>query len=120
MVERTCRTILDYTSDTGHCPIGDFRASLMGRHREDMIALLARLREHGAALRPPTSKLVETGLFELRGHQVRIFYIFLPGRRIVLLDGVIKKQDEIPRDVLKRVRRYRREVEEASRGEASR
>jgi len=29
----------------------------------------------------------------------------------VLLDGIIKKQDKIPRDVLKRVRRYMQEVE---------
>jgi hypothetical protein len=55
--------------------------------------------------------MVETGLFELRGHQVRIFYMFLPGRRVVLLDGMIKKQDEIPPEVLKRVRGYRAAVE---------
>jgi hypothetical protein len=55
----------------------------------------------------------ETGLFELRGHQVRIFYMFRPGRRIVLLDGIIKKQDAIPRDVVKRMRRYMHEVEAA-------
>ena len=50
-------------------------------------------------------------VIELRGHQVRIFYMFLPGHRIVLLDGMVKKQDEIPKDVLRRVRRYRRDVE---------
>jgi len=48
--------------------------------------------------------MVETGLFELRGHQVRMFYIFLPGRRAVMLDGMIKKQDGIPSEVLERVR----------------
>lgn len=42
---------------------------------------------------------------------MRIFYTFRPGRRIVLLGGMIKKRDEIPRDVLKRVRRYLHEVE---------
>ena len=46
-----------------------------------------------------------------REGQIRIFYLFRPGRRIVLLDGIIKKQDKIPRDVLKRVRRYMQEVE---------
>lgn len=101
----------EYVMASGHCPIRDFLASLSGRHQEDAIALLALLRERGAALRPPHSKLVETGLFELRGHQVRIFYTFRPGRRIVLLDGMIKKRDDIPRDVLKRVRHALRAVE---------
>jgi hypothetical protein len=67
-----------------------------------------------SAVRPcarPTRKLVDAGLFELRGHQVRIFYTFRPGRRIVLLDGMIKKRDDIPRAVLKRVRGYLAEVE---------
>ena len=31
---------------------------------------------------------------------MRIFYTFRPGRRIVLLDGIVKKRDQIPRDVL--------------------
>lgn len=53
---------------------------------------------------------MEDNLFELRGHQVRIFYMFLPGRVIVMLDGIVKKQDEIPRQDLERIRHYRQEV----------
>jgi len=33
--------------------------------------------------------------------------MFLPGRRIVLLDGEIKKRDTIPPKTLKRMRGYR-------------
>ena len=44
------------------------------------------------------------GLFELRGKQVRIFYVFLPGRSIMLLDGEIKKRDAIPRRTLQRMK----------------
>ena len=58
----------------------------------------------------PHSKQVESGLWELRGHQVRIFYTFRPDRRIALLDGIIKKQDEIPRDVLDRLRNMAQEI----------
>jgi hypothetical protein len=101
----------EYVMDSGHCPAREFVDKLTGRHRDDALALLSLLRERGATLRPPHSKLVERGLFELRGHQVRIFYTFRPGRRVVLLDGIIKKQDDIPRDVLKRVRRYLKDVE---------
>jgi len=37
-----------------------------------------------------------------------------PGRRIVLLDGIVKKRDQIPRDVLALVRRYQSEAEATS------
>lgn len=113
-------TLERYLTPAGECPVRLFLESLAGRHETDALALLGRLRSEGAALRPPTSKLVETGLFELRGHQVRIFYVFRPGRRAILLDGCIKKQDKIPADVLKRVRQYVRDLEtrEARPGEA--
>ncbi len=102
--------ILEYTADSGACPIREFLEALKGRNEEEALALLARLRADGNQLRRPTSGFVDEKLFELRGHQVRIFYTFLSGRRIVLLDGMIKKQNRIPKDVLKRVRRYRDEV----------
>lgn len=37
--------------------------------------------------------------------------MFRPGREIVLLDGVIKKQDRISKADLKRVLQYQRDVE---------
>ena len=36
--------------------------------------------------------------------------MFLANRRIVLLDGIIKKQDKIPQGVLKRVRKFMADV----------
>jgi len=64
-------------------------------------------------LRPPRSESLGGGLFELRAHPrpVRIFYVFQPGRRIIVLDGMVKKKDRIPADVLKRMRGYQRDVE---------
>lgn len=101
-----------YTKANGESPFTTFFDGLTGRNREEAIALLVALRELGNMLRPPRSKKIEENLFEMRsGHQVRIFYIFLPGRRIVLLDGIIKKTDAIPKQDLKRVRQYKREVE---------
>jgi hypothetical protein len=35
-----------------------------------------------------------------------------PGRQIVLLDGIVKKQDRIPRADLERVLGYKRDVEQ--------
>jgi putative component of toxin-antitoxin plasmid stabilization module len=61
------------------------------------------------------SKPLGEGLFELRTGPVRLFYAFRPGRRIVLLDGMLKKRQEIPPGVLKRLRRYQRALETAER-----
>jgi hypothetical protein len=100
-----------YEKREGVRPAQLFVDGLEGKHKREALALIALVGERGNQLRPPHSKLVETGLFELRGHQVRIFYIFRPGRRIVLLDGMIKKQDEIPAEVKDRVRAYRKDAE---------
>jgi hypothetical protein len=38
--------------------------------------------------------------------KIRLFYMFLPNRVAVLLDGDIKKQDAVPLATLRRVRQY--------------
>ncbi|MGH7860545.1 MAG: type II toxin-antitoxin system RelE/ParE family toxin, partial [Candidatus Binatia bacterium] len=63
------------------------------------------LQERGNTLRQPESKALGEGLFELRGTQVRMFYVFRPGRRAVLIDGIVKKRRDIPADVLERMRK---------------
>lgn len=68
------------------------------------------LREQGNALRRPHSGALDDGLFEPRGKQVRIFYIFLPGRTAMLLDGEIKKRDDIPPSTLKRMRKLQKDA----------
>ena len=63
-------------------------------------------------LQPPHSKALGEGLFELRGakHAIRVFYMVLPGRRIVLLDGIVKKRDDSPAAILRRIRLLQRDV----------
>jgi hypothetical protein len=73
-------------------------------------ALIKLVQERGNLLRKPRSEPLGDGLFELRGKQVRIFYVFRPGRRIVLLDGMIKKRGDIPSDVLAHLRQLQKEV----------
>lgn len=115
MAEQARWTIEEYAAPSGEKPVLSFVTGLEGRNKTDAAALLQLLRERGNTLRPPHSKALGEGLFELRGHQVRIFYMFRPGRRVVLLDGIVKKQDEIPDDVLTRVRAIERAVEAADR-----
>ena len=98
----------------GRVPLRTFLDGLVDADRKRAFALLTLLEARGHQLREPHSKVIEPGLMELRGggsSQVRMFYIFQPGRRAVVLDGILKKQDAIPRDVLERMRLYRRDVE---------
>jgi hypothetical protein len=37
--------------------------------------------------------------------------VFRPKRRVILLDGMIKKRGDIPSTVLKRLRRFQRELD---------
>ena len=111
-------TIDAYETDAGEAPAWSFIRRLEGRDRVEAIALVKLLEEQGNLLRRPQSGALGDGLFELRGKQVRLFYVFLPGRVIVLLSGEIKKRDDIPAGTLARMRALQTEV--AGRGAARR
>lgn len=104
-------TVAAYERSRGDFPINTFLAGLDDRNRERATALIGQLRARGNQLREPHAKAVEPGLFELKSFQVRMFFMFQPGRVAVLLDGILKKQDKIPADDLKRVRAYKADVE---------
>ena len=106
-------TVEAYERVRGGFPVVGFLDSLDGRNAREAAARIAALTARGNQMRAPDSRFVEgqRNLLELRGHQVRIFYMFLPGRRIVLLDGVIKKQDRIPPKDLARILQYQADVD---------
>jgi hypothetical protein len=110
-MEQAGWTIDDYTTVTGESPVRTFLSGLQGRDKVEAFALIQLLSERGNTLRLPHSRSLGEGLNELRGKQVRIFYVFRPQRRIVLLDGMVKKRDDIPAAVLKRLRQLQREVQ---------
>ncbi len=113
MAEQRDRWTLEwYVTANGEHPLHTFLESLTGRNKEEAIALIELLEKWGNRLRPPRSRALGDGLFELRGHQVRIFYVFRPGRRVALLDGMIKKQDRIPQGALGMMREYQRHIRE--------
>ena len=106
-----------YQTPRGERPAAAFVEQLPEPARAEVAALLAALRERGNLLRPPHSKALGDGLFELRSvkHAVRVFYTFLPGQQIVLLDGIVKKRDDIPAAVLQRIRLLQSNVLAANR-----
>jgi hypothetical protein len=111
-------TIDAYETDGGEEPAWSFIRQLEGRDKVEAIALVKLLEEQGSLLRRPQSGALGEGLFELRGKQVRLFYMFLPKYLIVLLDGEIKKRDDVPPRTLARMRALRAQV--VSRGAAHR
>ncbi|MBI1892674.1 MAG: type II toxin-antitoxin system RelE/ParE family toxin [Candidatus Rokubacteria bacterium] len=68
-----------YQTLGGEPPLKSFLEGLAGRDRDEAIAVIELLEKWGNRLRPPRSKPLGDGLFELRGDQVRIFYVFRPG-----------------------------------------
>jgi hypothetical protein len=103
-------TVDVYETQAGDRPAWSFIAGVEGRNRVEAIALVKLLEERGNALRRPHSGALGDGLFELRGKEVRLFYVFRPGRRVVLLDGEIKKRPDVPRRTLSRLRGYQKEL----------
>ncbi len=116
MAERASWTIDAYQTEQGDKPALRFIQGLEGRNQAEAIALVKLLQERGHGLRRPQSGALGQGTFELRGKEVRIFYMFLPNRVAVLLDGESKKRADIPTKTLARVRRYQKEVARRTRG----
>jgi len=107
------RWVIDeYRTASGNRPIRAFIDSLERRDLADALALIKLAEEQGNRLRGPHSKSLGDGLYELRGKQVRIFYVFGPGRGVItLLSGIIKKQDRIPESALTQARRFKADAE---------
>jgi hypothetical protein len=104
-------TIDEYGAEQGtKSPIRVFLSTLKGQERVEAFALIQLARERGNTLRLPHSKPLGDGLHELRGKQVRLFYVFRPGRRIVLIEGMLKKRDDIPTAILKRLRKIQETI----------
>jgi phage-related protein len=104
--------IEEYRTAAGETPVRALIAELPPDAKAEAIALIRLAETLGNKLREPHSKALGEGLFELRRNQVRLFYVFEPGQIIRLLDGMVKKQDRIPADVLARVQRYQKDARE--------
>ena len=89
-----------YENIEGRCPVQDFLEDLKHTAPIDFAVILAgldklKLREYH---RPPLSKAIGDGLYELRhvGRlNTRIFYFFAYSKRIVLVHGILTKGRKI-------------------------
>ena len=105
-------TVEQYRFPNGQTPYEAFLRALSDDARGEALAL-QRLLQRVHAPKEPQSKALGGGLFELRGarYGVRIFYVFRPGRRVVILDGFVKKRQDIPPVVLRLMRKYKANLE---------
>jgi len=107
-MSREAWEISDFQTSSGSYPVRRFLTGLTMEQKTNALALIQLLRERGNSLRKPHSGTLGGGLFELRdvGSGVRVFYTFLPGRRAVLLGGMVKKRGRIPPAALEEARRH--------------
>ena len=94
-------TVEFYVSAEGHAPVQEFLDGLAHSDPDDFVVVLAGLAKlrNRAYHRPPLSKAIGAGLFELRHVgklNTRVFYFFMSGRRIVAVHGIRNKGRAIP------------------------
>ncbi len=66
--------------------------------------------EKGNLTRPPISKHLEDGIFELRAKHARLLFYFGGNRMIVFVHAIIKKTRAVPRDDIQIAKQRRAEV----------
>ena len=109
-MEADAWVVEEVTTSAGRSRLREFIEGLTLEDKEEAAALIRALSVRGNRMREPDSKSLGQGLFELRGAQVRIFYTFRSGRRIILLGGLVKKRGNIPAAVLGHMRKLAKEV----------
>lgn len=89
-----------YESASGRCPVREFLDELKASDPDDFAAIMAGLAKlrHRQYHRPPLSKSIGDGLFEMRHVgklNARVLYFFMKGRRIVAVHGIRNKAQAI-------------------------
>lgn len=110
-------TLLVYVRDNGACPVAEYLDELPTRERKRIDGLLERAAEYGPPRnREQNAPLTGEDFFEFKAYQIRIFWRYASGRRIVLFHGFTKKSGRTPRRELTTGRqRWQETVEELGR-----
>lgn len=90
-----------YENKDKKCPVQEFLDRLKKTDPDDFTAVMAGLAKlrNGQYHRPPLSKPIGGGLFELRHVgklNTRVLYFFMKGRKIIAVHGIRNKDWEIP------------------------
>ena len=102
-------TIEFYLDERGEAPVAAFLDSLDLKTRARFRWSLEQLQVRNVRARAPLARHLEGDLWELREESqtniYRIIYVFVSGRRIVLLHGFQKKAQKTPARELETARR---------------
>ena len=84
-----------YKKANGVCPVAEFLDSLAPKFAAKALRSIDLLEEKGATLREPLAKHIDGAIWELRvkfaSDIARIFYFAAEARKLVLLNGFVKK-----------------------------
>jgi phage-related protein len=89
-----------YETSSGRCPVRDFLDDLKESDSNDFAVIMAGLAKLRSRLyhKPPLSKTIGDGFFELRHVgklNTRIIYFFVKGQRIIIVHGIRSKAKKI-------------------------
>ena len=108
----SCDKIRFYETESGKCPTKDFLDSIEnGSLKEKTISNIERLNEESTSSRPPLTKHIDSGIFELRSKGddgvTRVFFFFHNRGIIIMTNGYIKKAEDIDKGALELSKKYR-------------
>ena len=108
--------VIFYKKEDGTKPAGQFINSIEDlKLRAKVIRSVNLLEEFGHELDMPDSRHLEDGIFELRTVQgtniARCLYFFTIGDKAIVTNGIVKKQQKTPPDVIKLAKKYREDYE---------
>jgi phage-related protein len=94
-------SVIFYETAAGRSPVRDFLLELKASDPGDFAAVAAGLEKlrHRQYHRPPLTKAIGEGLFELRHVgklNTRVLWFFMQGRRIIAVHGIRSKGQAIP------------------------
>lgn len=102
--------LIPYVKESGRCPMKDFLNDLKTYGIEIMTKYAAYeelLKMHGNHLnevRKEATKYIGDKLYELRVDDIRVFFFYVIGNKIVLLHGFIKKTNKTPQTEIDRAK----------------
>ncbi len=105
-----------YKKESGEKPAGEFIKSIEDiKLRAKVIRTIKLLEEFGHLLGEPDSKELEDGIFELRTIQgnniARCLYFFTVGDKAIVTNGIIKKTQKTPQNVIEVAKKYKSDYE---------
>lgn len=107
--------LITYETPSGKRPIEEFLSRLDRQMRIKVKLSIEALQKRGNTLRPPLTKLVRDGIYELRiqvgNNHTRILYFFYSDKRIVLTNGFTKKTNRTPPKELALAFKYKADFE---------